>query len=118
MAIEVFMAKNYGIEADIYSFAYVLWELATLKVPFEGYTTEKHTKKVFVDDGRPRIDFRCGSTRMQQLISSCWDRSPKSRPSALQVLMTLHVETNRKLGDAEEPRRVHVFTKRPPARAA
>lgn len=118
MAPENWMGKSYGVEVDIYSFAYVLWELATLKVPFEGYTREKHTRKIFVDDTRPRVDYRCGSTRMQQLISSCWDRSPKSRPSALQIFMTLNVETNRKLGNAavEQPR--GVFSKLPPARAA
>ena len=119
MAPENFMSKNYGVEADIYSFGYVLWELATLKVPFEGYDREKHTRKVFVEDCRPRVDFRCGSTRMQQLISSCWDRSPKSRPSAFQVLVTLNVETSRKLGgsdDEQEPRRR--FSKLLQARAA
>lgn len=119
MAPEVAMSRDYGLPADIYSFAYVLWELATLKLPFEGMTREKHTRKILVDDARPRVDNRCGSTRMQQLITECWDRSPKSRPSPLEILMVLNVETNRKLGDAsQETRKGELMRKLPLARAA
>jgi len=124
MSPEVAMSRNYGLEADIYSFAYVLWELATLKVPFEGLTREKHTRKILVDDARPRVDGRCGSGRIQQLITDCWGRSPNSRPSPLAILMVLNVETKRKLGGAYqetktvEPRRVFMSSKIPPARAA
>lgn len=124
MAPEVALSRTYGLKADIYSLAYVLWELATLKIPFEGITREKHCKKILVDNARPRVDNRCGSARMQRLISECWDRSPSSRPSSLEVLTVLNVETNRKLGGAYqetevlEPRRTFAVNKISRARAA
>lgn len=101
MAPEVALCKDYGLEADIYSFAYVMWELATLKIPFDGITREKHTRKILVDDARPRVDNRCGSARIQQLITDCWSRSPKSRPAPLEILRVLNVETNKRLGEAK-----------------
>ena len=97
MAPEVALGKDYGLEADVYSFAYILWELATLKIPFAGITLGMHTRKVLIDDARPRVDNRCGSTRMQQLIIECWDRSPKSRPSFEEISTVLQVETSREL---------------------
>lgn len=100
MSPEVMLCKSYGLPADIYSMAYVLWELATLKLPFDGITRDDHAKTILVDNGRPKVDNRCGSTRMQKLITECWERSPKSRPTALEVLATLNVEVNRKLGGA------------------
>ena len=122
MSPENALSQDYGLEADVYSFAYILWELATLKVPFEGYTREKHARKILVDDGRPRVDNRCGSTRMQQLIIQCWDRSPKSRPSFAKISAVLQIETNRKLETESVPRssimRSLVPSKFPLARAA
>lgn len=60
MAPEVALSKKYGLPADIYSFAYILWELTTLETPFEGFTREQHAKAILVDNVRPKVDSCCG----------------------------------------------------------
>ena len=97
MSPEVALGKDYGLKADVYSFAYVLWQLATLKIPFEGITPGMHARKVLIDNARPKVDNQCGSTRTRQLIIECWDRSPESRPSFEEILKVLQFETSKQL---------------------
>jgi serine/threonine protein kinase len=97
MAPEVALSKKYGLPADIYSFAYILWELTTLETPFEGFTREQHAKAILIDNIRPKVDSCCGSSRVQQLITDGWDRSPWSRPQVVEILSVLKSETARKL---------------------
>lgn len=98
MAPEVALSKKYGFPADIYSLAYVLWELTTLETPFQGVTREQHAKYILVENVRPKVDSRCGSPSVQQLIIDGWDRSPWSRPGLNEFLSVLKSETARKLG--------------------
>jgi serine/threonine protein kinase len=110
MAPEVALSKRYGFPADIYSFAYVIWELATLETPFEGVTLEQHSKYIFVDNIRPELDIRCGSSRVRKLISAGWDRSPRLRPGIVKILSVLKSETARKLGPDRTPQNTHDVT--------
>lgn len=98
MAPETMLHKSYGLPVDVYAMGYVLWELATLRTPFEGFTRDKHTEAILVDNARPKVDNRCGSARLQQLISDCWVRQAKDRPTASEVLSVLNFEVDRKLG--------------------
>jgi serine/threonine protein kinase len=110
MAPEVALSKRYGFPADIYSLAYVIWELGTLETPFEGITPEQHSKFIFVDNVRPKLDNRCGSSRLRQLISAGWNRSPRLRPGIVEILSVLKSETVRKLGPDQTPHNARVVT--------
>jgi serine/threonine protein kinase len=97
MAPEVALSMKYGLPADIYSFAYVLWELTTLETPFQGFKREQHAKAILVNNVRPTVDYRCGSSRVQQLITVGWNRSPLPRPELVEILTVLKSETDRQL---------------------
>ena len=98
MAPEVALYKKYGFPADIYSLAYVLWELTTLETPFQGVTRKQHAKYILVENVRPKVDSRCGSPHIQQLIIDGWARSPRLRPTLNEFLSVLKSETAHKLG--------------------
>ena len=38
MAPEVALHKPYNEKADVFSWSFIVWEMATLTKPFEGYT--------------------------------------------------------------------------------
>jgi serine/threonine protein kinase len=84
IAPEVLNEEPYTKASDIYSFAMILWEVGTGKIPYADldYDSElmTHIKKGL----RPEIPDdipECYAT----LIENCWDEDPKKRPTALGI---------------------------------
>jgi serine/threonine protein kinase len=91
MAPETYLAQGYGLPADVYSFALVWWELATLKQPFHD-KMEDHERLFIKGDLRPKVDYLIGSRRMQDTIMEAWSRSPELRPTISTILTILNDE--------------------------
>ena len=70
MAPEVAKYKPYNSAVDVYSYAVLMWEVLSLKKPFEGYQYERWLKCV-VKGERPKIDSNW-SESLQLLIENCW----------------------------------------------
>ena len=62
--------KPYNQSVDVYSYAVLMWEVLSLKKPFEGYQYERWLKCV-VRGERPAIDPQW-SESLQLLIENCW----------------------------------------------
>ena len=89
MAPEIARYEQYGASADVYSFAILLWELATLKIPFGKHKTLKAIK-LRVVDGRERPSTRnIASKKLQSLLKCCWSDCPEKRPPATWVRIKL-----------------------------
>ena len=90
MAPEIARCEQlYGASADVYSFAIILWELATLKIPFGKHKTLKAIK-LRVVDGRERPSTRnFGSKKLQSLLKCCWSDSAGKRPPVARVRIKL-----------------------------
>ena len=101
MAPEVFQRCEYRLSADVYSFGILLWEICSLKKPFGDIST-KSLKRKLIDGGRPKLNPNW-SLALQNLISSCWDSDPDSRPSMIcvQKVLTQEIEKCKEF----EPRR-------------
>lgn len=94
MAPEVALSEEeYGLPADVYSFTMTLWELVTLKTPFEQIKRRDHERLVIKGNLRPRVDYNCGSPRLQKLMSNGWTRSPDLRPTFSTIVTTLDAES-------------------------
>jgi serine/threonine protein kinase len=93
MAPEVALSQEYGLSADAYSFTVCLWELCTLKTPFEHVKLADHERLVCKGNLRPRVDYKCGSVRLRELLSNGWAQSPDSRPTFSTIVTTLDVES-------------------------
>jgi len=80
MAPEVASQQNYGLSADVYSFGLLLWQICSLQKPFPHCTDFDSWFKTAVTLGkRPQLR-PVSSAGMKDLISSCWDAKPDTRP--------------------------------------
>jgi hypothetical protein len=89
MAPEMVRCELYGASADIFSFAILLWELATLKIAFQKYKTFEAIELKVVD-GQERPSTRSiPNTTLQNLLKGCWSDSAEKRPPMAWVLIKL-----------------------------
>lgn len=85
-APEVLAGNDYSQKADVYSFAYVLWELITREIPFKDLPPFDAVRKACDEDLRPNIPENC---IFEGLITSCWQKNPDSRPSFTEIVEVL-----------------------------
>ncbi|KAK1360559.1 ACT-like protein tyrosine kinase family protein [Heracleum sosnowskyi] len=76
MAPEVIEHKPYDHKADIFSFAIVLWELLTGKIPYEYFGL------------RPTIP-KNTLPKIAELLERCWQQDPALRPDFTEIIAIL-----------------------------
>ncbi|CAA7400271.1 unnamed protein product [Spirodela intermedia] len=87
MAPEVINHQAYDHKADVYSFAIVLWELATSKIPYEKSTPVQAA--LGVRKGvRPELPQNM-HPGLLNLMQRCWDGNPSKRPSFSEITCEL-----------------------------
>lgn len=79
---------------DIYSFGFVMWELATSHVPFDQYSCNEEIIPAVLSGKRPAIDPSSCSVEWAEIITRCWAQEPEDRPSASEIVSVLE-EINR-----------------------
>ena len=80
MATEVGLGFGYGLEADVFSFGMILWEVCALKKPFcKIKSAAEFEDTVFVKNLRPKMK-RKWNEALKNLISECWSQDPQERP--------------------------------------
>jgi serine/threonine protein kinase len=82
MSPEILNGGAYAYSADMYSFAFIVWEIFARKLPYGDMIPWEITKKVCDDDMRPEplMD------PMDMVTSRCWDKDPQKRPTFLAML--------------------------------
>lgn len=89
MAPEVLRGSNYNTTSDVYSFGVILWELLTLKVPWEECVHPYQLVHLVVEQGqRPPMPSNCEPSTsifvaLCELMQECWAKEPERRPSFL-----------------------------------
>lgn len=87
MAPEVINHQPYDQKADIFSFAIVLWELVTAKVPYDTMTPLQAA--LGVRQGlRPELPTNT-HPKLLDLMQRCWDAIPGNRPSFSEIRIEL-----------------------------
>lgn len=87
MAPEVINHRPYDQKADVFSFAIVLWELATLKLPYESMTPVQAALGVRMGK-RPELP-EDRHPKLLDLMQRCWDTDPVVRPSFFDIEVQL-----------------------------
>ena len=90
--------KRIAENADVFSFAVVLWELMfPAKQPYEGESTISVAMGVLNDGRRPHVPApaECAAqgvpTRFLGLMASCWATDPTKRPTFATILDEMEV---------------------------
>lgn len=80
MAPEVALRQPYTEKVDVYSFGIMVWQMARDRVPFKGYAKDNFMKQVVVNGERPKLDSSWPPS-FTDLLTRCWCKDPKVRPS-------------------------------------
>lgn len=84
MAPEIGLGRPYGKEADVFSFAILLWEVLSLTWAFNGYHTNEYLVRVC--KGNERLPIRGNwPVVMKMLITEAWDKDPQKRPTMKRI---------------------------------
>jgi hypothetical protein len=86
VAPEVCACKNYGLKADVYSFAIVFWEVFSGQDAYQKMSFDRHFDHVVVHGKRPNPKAAAISTKnlsksLLHLMSDMWQPNPKDRPT-------------------------------------
>lgn len=89
-APEIMEEKDHSFAADVYSFAYIAYEIISVEKPFGNCTMLGLFKKV--SSGiRPEFNSTIPES-YQSLISRCWSQDPSQRPSFDEIVDELRSE--------------------------
>lgn len=88
MAPEVLRNEPANEKCDVYSFGVILWELATLSIPWKGLNSMQVVGAVGFQNRRLEIPEEVDPT-VAQIIQECWQTEPHLRPSFTQLILRL-----------------------------
>ncbi|KAL5769066.1 hypothetical protein ACOSP7_015622 [Xanthoceras sorbifolium] len=92
MAPEVLRNEPANEKCDVYSFGVILWELATLSIPWKGLNPMQVVGAVGFQNRRLEIPEDIDPA-VAQIIRDCWQMEPHLRPSFAQLMSRLrHLE--------------------------
>ncbi|KAJ0260814.1 hypothetical protein HA466_0040580 [Hirschfeldia incana] len=88
MAPEVLRNEPANEKCDVYSFGVILWELATLRIPWKGLNPMQVVGAVGFQNRRLEITDDIDPT-VAQIIRDCWQMESHLRPSFTQLMRSL-----------------------------
>ncbi|GMQ03664.1 hypothetical protein CsSME_00049387 [Camellia sinensis var. sinensis] len=88
MAPEVLKNEPSNEKSDVYSFGVILWELATLRVPWTGMNSMQVVGAVGFQNRHLDITEEI-DPMVAEIITDCWHCDPQSRPSFRQLISRL-----------------------------
>lgn len=86
-APEILNGEPYSMEGDVYSFAFIVYEIVTGERPFEGFNPCKFYQMV-ANGGRPELPDDVPEN-YKNLIERCWSQSPSDRPTFDEIVNEL-----------------------------
>ncbi|XP_019849257.1 PREDICTED: leucine-rich repeat serine/threonine-protein kinase 1-like [Amphimedon queenslandica] len=104
MAPEILMyygKEAYNEKVDIFSFAMLIYEMITFRLPFE-HLTPSQANQANENGARPtlkRIDLPC-PVLIRELMVWCWQQSEELRPTASQITKVSQMDQFLRLADA------------------
>lgn len=88
MAPEVALGDPYDSSVDVYSFGILLYEVTSLRKPFEGYDANAHMQQVVLAGERPHLPYWFPEA-LHVLIETCWAQDSAERPPFQEIVEAL-----------------------------
>ena len=88
MAPEVELGIPYDLSVDVYSYGILLYEVAGLHKPFEGYDAAMHMQRAVKNGERPHLP-HWFPKELRVLIEACWSEQPSQRPHFNEIVERL-----------------------------
>lgn len=101
MAPELFNGEQYTNAVDVYAYGVLLYQLLTLKIPFDGKITTIALGKKICSGERPEIPDTCPPF-YAEIIQKCWEQDPQDRPTFEQIYRHILDDTEF-MGDTNIP---------------
>ena len=71
LAPEIIRGDTVTVQADVYSFGLLLWQIMTLRHPFDGMRPESHLEQVVNGKSRPPLN-KTWPSNLRNLMENCW----------------------------------------------
>eukprot|EP00002_Diphylleia_rotans_P014832 TRINITY_DN2883_c0_g2_i1.p1 TRINITY_DN2883_c0_g2~~TRINITY_DN2883_c0_g2_i1.p1 ORF type:complete len:1025 (+),score=211.42 TRINITY_DN2883_c0_g2_i1:142-3216(+) len=84
---ETVQPRHHGLKSDVYSYALVLWELLTARIPFEGIPNVHIIQRV-LSSSRPAIPVGTDPA-IRDIITSAWAQRHEERPDFYAIIRYL-----------------------------
>jgi serine/threonine protein kinase len=81
--------KSYGLSADVFSFAVLLWEMVTSRIPYKAEISAFTEATPQVDGKRPPLKY-VESKDLHLLLEKSWAATPDDRPTFTEIGLELH----------------------------
>jgi serine/threonine protein kinase len=81
--------KAYGLSADVFSFAVLLWEIVTSRLPYKAEISAFTESTPQVDGKRPQLKY-VESKDLHLLLEKSWASTPDDRPTFTEIGVELH----------------------------
>jgi len=88
MSPEVALSQPYSCQAEVFSFATILWQMAAHERPFRGMSVAEFEERVARGGERPPIPTRWPSP-LKSLLRECWRTDAQARPHMGEVVRRL-----------------------------
>lgn len=86
------MERSYGFPADVYSFAILLWQIITDRVPYASIGSGvEFTTRVINGNVRPKLKY-VDSDLLKKLLTAGWASEPERRPTFSLIVKVLKKE--------------------------
>ena len=85
--------QKYNERADIFSFGILLWEIFSLKIPFQGFNRYDFIEKVCKKKLRPAANIKCPPL-VKQLMQEMWEHDAAKRPEFTRISNVIRGELN------------------------
>lgn len=84
MAPEIALGKPYGLEADVFSFGVMLWEILTVDWAFNGFTTRDYFERVVKGDERLPLPTNI-PPMVRAVMPEAWHKDASKRPNIRRI---------------------------------
>ena len=85
----------------MFSFGILLWEICALEVPFDGFDTEKHSRRVVRGNERPKVN-KSWPISVQDIMQDAWSENINKRPTFQRICSILRHEVSKFTGKSDE----------------